>query len=647
MKETKTIISVVTVCKDAEKYIEETMLSVLEQNNKNRSFEIQYIIYDGGSKDNTNKIIEKYKNKYPEIEHFIEKDDGMYDGLVKGFAKCKGDIVSYINAGDFYYKNAFLSVLGFIENNNNINWITGAKVIYNEDSEIVKYIVPFKYRRSLIYKGVYGKNLPFIQQESTFWKKKLFNLVDLNYLRTLKKSGDMYLWHCFSKENDLFTVDSYFSGFKFHENQLTFRDTGNTDPYLKEASNFLKKKNLIDYFYIFLDGFFWFLSKYHSDILNRFNRNNISYNVEEKQWVINSNATIKKYKAWACEINTNQGEGKLAQNFLSYLSLKKSLSIDVKTLNNKIKILNGKLVFSHKESFTSKNHLNFFEKYISPFVGLIYLWSNFLIGRKVIYTNFLPLWNFLIFLFLPPKTILGPITGTTKINSQRLIERFLRKYIMPLTFKISIAIINIRKLNTLFATESLKEIVQDNINSKIYYNFSLNELALNKNLNSKTFEERKYDFCIYYREHPNKNDFFLKQFINQFTKNFPNRKMIIFGDNPECKSSNNIEYFGIVDNKVVLNYLNNTKFSIVSDETHFSFFMLDCLMNDVNIFYNKRKIDFDEKLNNLVSKTHPINFENLEESLQEINNILRNTKDTPNYQLNNFREFYNEYFEKI
>ena len=252
MKETKTIISVVTVCKNAEKYIEETMLSVLQQKNKNKSFEIQYIIYDGDSDDNTNKIIEKYKSKFPEIEHFIEKDDGLYDGLVKGFSKCKGDIISYINAGDFYYKNAFDSVLNFVENNKNINWITGAKVIYNENSEVVKYIVPFKYRRNLIYKGVYGKNLPFIQQESTFWKKNLFSLVDFNYLRTLKRSGDMYLWHCFSKENDLFTVDSYFSGFKFHENQLTFKETGNTDPYLQEASNFLKKKKILKIIFIYL-----------------------------------------------------------------------------------------------------------------------------------------------------------------------------------------------------------------------------------------------------------------------------------------------------------------------------------------------------------------------------------------------------------
>ena len=47
--------------------------------------------------------------------------------------------------------------------------------------------------------------------------------------------------------------------------------------------------------------------------------------------------------------------------------------------------------------------------------------------------------------------------------------------------------------------------------------------------------------------------------------------MIVFGDNPEFYSSNNIEYFGIVENKVILDYLRNTKFSIVSDETFFLF----------------------------------------------------------------------------
>ena len=62
----------------------------------------------------------------------------------------------------------------------------------------------------------------------------------------------------------------------------------------------------------------------------------------------------QKYVAWACEINRNQGEGKLAQNFLNYLSEIKGISINIKTLNNKIKISNGKLIYSYKELFTIK-----------------------------------------------------------------------------------------------------------------------------------------------------------------------------------------------------------------------------------------------------------------------------------------------------
>lgn len=646
MKNNKITISVITVCKNAEKYIEETIQSVVNQKNKNISFNLEYFIFDGNSSDNTNKIISKYSEKYPEIHHFIEDDNGLYDGLVKGFLKVKGEIVSYINAGDFYYKNAFSSALNFFNKNIEINWITGAKVIYNEESEIVRYIVPFKYRRKLIEKGVYGKNLPFIQQESTFWKKKLLDLVNFEYLKTLKKSGDMYLWHCFSKKYDLFTVDTYFSGFKFHENQLTFRETGNTDPYLQEASKFLEKKSFFDYFYILIDGFFWLLSKYNSNILNRFNKNNLIYNIERKEWVLRSRIS-EKYVGWACEINKNQGEGKLATNFISYLSNNKHISIYIKTLKNKIQFSKGKIVYSQKELISEKNNLNFFEKYINPFIGVLYLWYNYLMGKRVIYVNFLPLWNFLIFLTLPPKTILGPITGTTKINSSNKLENFLRKFIMPFSFKISCALINFRKRNILLATESLKEIVNDKVQNKKYYNFSLDELLKEKNFISIPYDKRKYDFCIYFRNHPNKNINFLERFIREFSELFPEKKMVVFGDKPDLLKSNNVELLGMVDNSKVLTYLNNSKFSIVSDETLFSFFMLDSIRNNVNIFFNNRDYILDKNLSKFVSQLHPINFGNFEESIIEIRKRILDTSNLPNYDIYDVKNFYSDYFQNF
>ena len=646
MKNNKITISVITVCKNAEKYIEETIQSVVNQKNKNISFNLEYFIFDGNSSDNTNKIISNYSEKYPEIHHFIEDDNGLYDGLVKGFSKVKGDVVSYINAGDFYYKNAFSSALNFFNRNSEINWITGAKVIYNEESEIVRYIVPFKYRRKLIEKGVYGKNLPFIQQESTFWKKKLLDLVNFEYLKTLKKSGDMYLWHCFSKKYDLFTVDTYFSGFKFHENQLTFRETGNTDPYLKEASKFLEKKSFFDYFYIFIDGFFWLISKYNSDILNQFNKNNLIYNIERKEWVLRSRVP-ERYVGWACEINKNQGEGKLGTNFISYLSNNKNISIYIKTLKNKIQFSRGKIVYSLKDPISEKNNLNFYEKYINPFIGILYLWYNYLKGKRVIYVNFLPLWNFLIFLTLPPKTILGPITGTTKINSSNKLESFLRKYIMPFSFKISCAIINFRKRNILLATESLKEIVDNKVLNKKYYNFSLEELLKEKNSKSIPYDEREYDFCIYFRNHPNKNSNFLERFVREFSELFPEKKMVVFGDKLDILKSNNVEFLGLVDNNKILAYLNNSKFSIVSDETLFSFFMLDSIRNNVNIFFNNRDYILDKNLSKFVSKLHPINFDNFEDSIIEIRKKTLDTSKLPNYEIYDVKNFYSDYFQSF
>ena len=133
MKNNKTTITVVTVCKDAEKYIAETIESVVNQIKPDSKFNIQYIIYDGNSKDNTAKIIENYAQKYPEIEYYVEDDDGLYDGLIKGFEKAKGEVVAYINAGDFYSKNAFDIVSSVFNKYVDVKWITGSKVIYKTD----------------------------------------------------------------------------------------------------------------------------------------------------------------------------------------------------------------------------------------------------------------------------------------------------------------------------------------------------------------------------------------------------------------------------------------------------------------------------------------------------------------------------------
>ena len=89
----------------------------------------------------------------------------------------------------------------------------------------------------------------------------------------------------------------------------------------------------------------------------------------------------------------------------------------------------------------SKNFI-FNYKYISPFIGLVYCWIYYFKKKEIYYINFLPLWNFMLFLFLPPNTKFGPITGGANYSDSN--SNYIRKYIFPIFYKISELLINIR-----------------------------------------------------------------------------------------------------------------------------------------------------------------------------------------------------------
>jgi len=95
-------ISVITVCYNAEHLLKKTIESVIEQSYEN----IEYIIVDGASKDNTRQLVGTYGNK---IHQFIsEPDSGLYDAMNKGISKATGDLVIFLNAGDYYVSSNVL-----------------------------------------------------------------------------------------------------------------------------------------------------------------------------------------------------------------------------------------------------------------------------------------------------------------------------------------------------------------------------------------------------------------------------------------------------------------------------------------------------------------------------------------------------------
>lgn len=158
-------LSIITPTYNHAKYIETTINSVLSNNYNN----LEYIVIDGGSKDGTQDIVQKYSDH---ITHFIsEKDDGQADAINKGFALATGDIYAYINSDDYYYPDTFNKVMRIFEENPDIDVIYGNCLFVTEDEQFLRYfteIEPYnEYRlRSLT---------DFIMQPSCFWRKEIYD----------------------------------------------------------------------------------------------------------------------------------------------------------------------------------------------------------------------------------------------------------------------------------------------------------------------------------------------------------------------------------------------------------------------------------------------------------------------------------------
>ena len=243
-------ISVITPCYNSESYIEETIESVLSQRGR---FEIEYIIVDGGSTDKTISVIEKWKGlvesggytiKCSKVNfHFIsEKDEGMYEAIVKGFELATGDILAYINSDDFYLPNAFSAMSEIFEKYPDVDWITGVNVGYNTKGQVTDCLLPFKYKNKFVRRGIYGTILPFIQQESTCWRRKLIIDLDFERLKQYKFAGDFYMWYTFSKKADLHIAQGCLAGFRSHGGQVSKQ----RNKYLKEFNSIAERKGFGD-----------------------------------------------------------------------------------------------------------------------------------------------------------------------------------------------------------------------------------------------------------------------------------------------------------------------------------------------------------------------------------------------------------------
>lgn len=123
------LFSIITVCRNSEKTIEQTIKSVLGQTVQN----LEYIIIDGASDDNTLSIINKYRDQIDVV--ISEADAGIYDAMNKGIALSKGEVIGIINSDDWYEPNTLELVAEAYEKSDKRKVIHGLCKYYENGRE--------------------------------------------------------------------------------------------------------------------------------------------------------------------------------------------------------------------------------------------------------------------------------------------------------------------------------------------------------------------------------------------------------------------------------------------------------------------------------------------------------------------------------
>lgn len=233
-------ISIVTPSFNCKEFIGDTINSVLNQGYPN----LEYIIIDGASTDGTAHVIEQYTNQLSYWHS--QKDGGQYDAINQGLAKSTGDILCWLNADDMLLPRSLFAVSEIFTQFPQVEWISSLQpASWDARGYLAKVHSLPGFSKQAFLDGLYlpttAKKGYWLQQESTFWRRSLWEKVG-STIPDYDLAGDFALWCQFYQHAQLYGVSNPLGGFRMLEGQRSEDYQG----YMTEASQALTKirKNL-------------------------------------------------------------------------------------------------------------------------------------------------------------------------------------------------------------------------------------------------------------------------------------------------------------------------------------------------------------------------------------------------------------------
>jgi hypothetical protein len=209
-------ISIVSPNYNGAEYLEDCLQSVLGQGVSG----LEYVVVDGASTDGSGRIIERFAPRLSKV--ICEPDTGHANALNKGFAQTSGEIMGWLNSDDKLFDGTLKFVQRLFAAYPEIEWITGRATSMDLNGRVMQILPARPWSRLRFLSGDHA----WIQQESTFWRRSLWERAGGTLDESLTVANDFELWMRFFGEAELHTVDRHLGCFRVRPGQRSVVENG-------------------------------------------------------------------------------------------------------------------------------------------------------------------------------------------------------------------------------------------------------------------------------------------------------------------------------------------------------------------------------------------------------------------------------------